>query len=137
MGRASLREVLVSGMGYNSGSEAEEQELTTSIRRGFYVCVVGFLILLCLGGPAAFLLSGCAWMQSPQGKMVEKDILRAADLVCVLEHAMFPVAEIESACAIEKTLEPAVLQLLAAHKAASDREHVAACGPVDAGKDAK
>lgn len=83
---------------------------------------------------AASLLAGCAWFSTPEAKRVERGILRVADVLCVLSHSTNTAPAIIDACGIERSLEPAVLELLAAHKAASKRELVSACSERDAGK---
>lgn len=73
--------------------------------------------------------TACAWLQSPAGREVTKD---AVDALCVLAHAELPVPAIVEACQFAETLtaeerSARVVAILAAHKAAAQREHVGAC----------
>ncbi len=61
-------------------------------------------------------LLGCALLGSPEAKVVERQILNDVQIACVLEHAMLQVPALETACAIEHDLAPAIETVLATKK---------------------
>jgi len=81
-------------------------------------------------GAHATASAGC----TPEAKSAVRDALTVAQLACVMASAFDLGPEVMEACDIEQKFSPVVEQMLEQKRAA---KRAAACGPQDAGKDAR
>lgn len=97
---------------------------------------IAFAVCMALLASMAFvgvtsLLSGCSWLQSPQG--ANGAGLAAKDIVCVLQHDSEKVSQIVSDCNLVGDVSELVQQVLAQAHSNEAQARLAACFPVDAG----
>lgn len=93
------------------------------VRDGAILASLYALVWLLLACGLSMCSSGCAALAKLDPVAVQ---LAQATVLCVLNHSELPLPQIVALCAIEDAQVPAVENILAAHKAADAREHVAA-----------
>lgn len=79
---------------------------------------------LCVFWTGVVSLEACS---ASTNKNVARTVLELADTLCVLNNSERAVSEIKIACAIKGDLDPAIDELLAAHRAAASRAKAASC----------